>query len=275
MGPAPPKGRRLDAELVERGLYPSRQKAQAAILAGEVFLNGQRALKPSQKVEPGDAVELRPRQKAFVSRGGLKLDHALETFGIPVAGKVCLDLGASTGGFTDALLQRGARKVYAVDVAYGRLDVRLREDPRVVVLERVNARYLDRPLVPEPVEFLSADLSFISLEKVLPAVVALLSAEAQGILLVKPQFEAGRGQVGKGGVVRSPEVHGAILARFWETLPSLGLYPRDVTPSPILGAKKGNVEYLLWVSKVPPAGPAEKIQAALTKSLDIAAHRRL
>lgn len=271
MGSESPKKRRLDLELVARGIFPSRQKAQAAILAGEVYVKGQRALKPSQAVAPEDPVELKPRQKTFVSRGGLKLDHALEVFGLSVEGNVCLDLGASTGGFTHALLLRGARRVYAVDVAYGRLDARLRADPRVVVLERTNARHLTSHLVPEKVQFLSADLSFISLEKVLPAVVPLLAEDAQGVLLVKPQFEAGRRQVGKGGVVRDPSVHRAVLERFWEHLPRLGLYPKGVIPSPIRGAKKGNVEYLLWIGRQPPEGEKTMIEEAVTQVLDTGA----
>jgi 23S rRNA (cytidine1920-2'-O)/16S rRNA (cytidine1409-2'-O)-methyltransferase len=240
---------RLDRLLVERGLAPSREKAQALILAGQVFLDGQKAAKPGMPVPVGARVEVAARP-AHVSRGGLKLEAALRAFAIDPAGAVCLDVGASTGGFTDCLLQHGAARVYAVDVGSGQLDWKLRRDPRVVVRERLNARYLKPHDIGEPVGLIVCDVSFISLTLILPALAPLLQPAGKMVVLVKPQFEAGRSQVGKGGIVRSPEVHAAACARVAAAAAALGFRTRLIE-SPILGAG-GNKEFLLEASRTGP-----------------------
>jgi 23S rRNA (cytidine1920-2'-O)/16S rRNA (cytidine1409-2'-O)-methyltransferase len=233
--------RRVDTLLVERGLVDSREQAQAAVLAGAVRVGDRPVAKPGQMVD--SEAELRvlsPRR--FVSRGGEKLAHALAVFGIAVAGTVALDAGASTGGFTDVLLRSGARRVYAVDVGYGQLDYRLRIDPRVTVLERTNLRYLAS--LPEPVDVATLDLSFISLTKVLERVRALLRPGGYVVALVKPQFEAGKADVGKGGIVRDPLVHAAVLGRLAAWCVAHGFRVRNLTTSPIRGAE-GNREFFL------------------------------
>lgn len=236
--------RRLDDELVERGLTPTRSRAKALILAGDVLVNGQVRLRAGQLVGAADqlAIAAAPR---FVSRGGDKLAHALDRFGLSVAGLVCADLGASTGGFTDCLLQHGAARVYAVDVGYGQLDLRVRNDSRVVTLERTNARYLER--LPELVALVAVDVSFISLSLILPTVARLLGRPGQAITLIKPQFEAGRSQVGKGGVVRSEAVRREVLERVLGQAGSLGFVAEGLTASPLLGPA-GNVEFLAYFS---------------------------
>lgn len=233
--------RRLDLLLVERGLAESRENARALIIAGEVLANERLATKPGTLVR--EDVAIRMLQKPpFVSRGGLKLAHALDRFQIDVDSQVALDVGASTGGFTDCLLKRGAIRVYAVDVGYGQLDYRLRVDPRVVVMERVNARY---PFsVPEPVGLATVDLSFISLEKVVPTVAQLMKPDGRIICLVKPQFEVGRSQVGKGGLVKDPSLHARVLGRFISWAIGRGFRIKGLTPSPILGAS-GNREFFV------------------------------
>jgi len=239
------KGVRLDQLLVERGLAPSREKARAMVLAGLVVVGEHRAEKPGQGVDPAAEVRLKGEYSPYVSRGGLKLEAALEAFGIDPAGKTCVDVGASTGGFTDCLLQRGARRVYAVDVGYGQLAWKLREDPRVVNLERCNVRHLDREQIPGAVDLVVADASFISLRLVLPKVRELLEPGGEAVVLVKPQFEVGKGQIGKGGVVRDPNLRRSAVEAVSETARSLGLDPVEAIESPVPGAKKGNVEYLL------------------------------
>lgn len=204
---------------------------------------GRESVKPGTDVPEDAAVTMDEPELRWVSRGGLKLEAGLLQFGIDPAGRVCLDVGASTGGFTDVLLSRGAAKVYAVDVGYGQLHARLRADPRVVLLERVNARFLSAAHVPERVSLAVADVSFISLTLILPAIVPLLSEDADVVLLVKPQFEARRGEVGRGGIVRDPAVREAAVARVVEAAKALGLSPRGVVPSPVTGAD-GNVELL-------------------------------
>ena len=201
--PRPPK-QRLDQLLVERGLAESRARAQALIMSGAVFSGTERLDKPGRTVSADLPLDIKERDHPWVSRGGVKLAHALIHFGIEPKNCVCLDVGASTGGFTDVLLSRGATKVYAVDVGHGQLDWNLREDPRVVVLERVNARHLTRDHVPEPIGLIAVDVSFIGLELVLPAALALAAPDATLVALIKPQFEVGKGEVGKGGVVRDP-----------------------------------------------------------------------
>jgi 23S rRNA (cytidine1920-2'-O)/16S rRNA (cytidine1409-2'-O)-methyltransferase len=236
---------RLDQLLVERGLAASRAKAQALVLAGQVFSGERRLDKPGQTVAADAPLEARAPALPYVSRGGLKLAHGLDHFGIDPAGLVALDVGASTGGFTDVLLKRGAARVYAVDVGHGQLDWRLRNDPRVVVLEKVNARHLAREHVPEPVDLVVCDVSFISLELALPAALALAAPDAWLVALIKPQFEAGRSQIGKGGVVRDPAVHAAVCARIARWLAEEQRWPIiGVTASPITGPK-GNREFLI------------------------------
>jgi 23S rRNA (cytidine1920-2'-O)/16S rRNA (cytidine1409-2'-O)-methyltransferase len=236
---------RADVLVQLRGLAESRTKAQALILAGEVIAGDHRIDKPGQMLD--ETVELRLRSGEplkYVSRGGFKLEHALDRFGLSPAGLVCCDLGASTGGFTDVLLQRGAAKVHAVDVGYGQLHPRLRGDPRVVVHERVNARGLSPELLGERVSAAVADLSFISLRLVLPALVSVLAEPSFCLVLVKPQFEAGRAEVGKGGVVRDPAVHARVVAQVEEDLRGRGLAVLGSTESPILGPA-GNREFLV------------------------------
>jgi len=243
---------RLDLLLVERGLFPSRQQAQRSIMAGQVFVDGQRADKPGALVPATAAVEVRGKPFPYVSRGGLKLQRALDVFGVDVQGLVAADIGASTGGFTDCLLQRGAQRVYAIDVGVGQLDWRLRTDPRVVVMEGVNARHLKPGDLPEAVDLVVIDVSFISLTKIFPAARGLLKADGRMIALVKPQFEAGRGRVGRRGVVRDPAVHRDVLAQVMAALAPNGFAPVDLTPSPIRGPE-GNIEYLLLARCAPAA----------------------
>ena len=233
---------RLDRLIVERGLAESREKAQALIMAGEVLVNGQKAAKPGQTVADDCRIDILARPP-YVSRGGLKLAGALRHFAIGVAGQTCLDIGASTGGFTDALLQAGAARVHAVDVGAGQLDWKLRTDPRVVLHEGINARALKFEDIGEPVDFIACDVSFISVTLILPAVVPLLQPAGQMVILIKPQFEVGKGQVGKGGIVRDPDLHQAVCQRVERAVRQFG-FETSIMPSPILGAE-GNKEFLL------------------------------
>lgn len=233
---------RLDRLLVERGLAKSRAQAQRLIMAGRVRIGTEVVDKPGRRVPVGAPVEVVARPR-FVSRGGEKLEAALDRFGLDVRGWVAADVGASTGGFTDCLLQRGAARVYAIDVGYGQLAWRLRNDPRVIVMERTNARYLER--LPEPVDLVTVDVSFISLRLILPRAVGWLRPEGQVIALIKPQFEAGRREVRKGGIVRDPVVHRAVLERVLTNAADLGLGLQGLMPSPLLGPA-GNVEFLAW-----------------------------
>ncbi len=240
---------RLDQLLVDRGLAESRTRAQSMVLAGEVFSGERRLDKPGVGVDPELALEIRSRTGGWVSRGALKLVAALERFAIDPAGLVCLDVGASTGGFTEVLLKRGAPKVYAVDVGYGQLHARLRGDPRVVVLERTNARYLDAAAVPEPPALIVCDASFISLKTVLPPALRLAAPTARLVALIKPQFEVGRDAVGKGGVVRDASQHAAVCARIEAWLAGKqGWTILGLEPSPITGPK-GNREFLIAAYK--------------------------
>lgn len=253
--------KRLDLLLVERGLAATREQARALVMAGAVTVGGEVVDKPGAKVEESApvAVSAAPR---YVSRGGLKLERALDVFGLDVSGRVVVDVGASTGGFTDCLLQRGAARVYAVDVGYGQLDWRLRSDPRVVVMERTNARYLTG--LPEPADLATIDVSFISLRLIIPPVARLLRQGGKIVALVKPQFEAGREQVGKGGVVRDPEVHRSVLRGFVRWGEQEGYGVRRVVASPIRGPA-GNVEFLVLVEPGRPSGADvdEQIEAAV------------
>jgi 23S rRNA (cytidine1920-2'-O)/16S rRNA (cytidine1409-2'-O)-methyltransferase len=233
---------RLDRLMVERGLAESREKAQALIMAGEVRVNGQKAVKPGQPVDVEVAVEVLARPP-FVSRGGFKLAAALRHFGVDPTGKVCLDIGSSTGGFTDALLQAGAARVHCVDVGAGQLDWKLRNDLRVAVHEGINARDLTFDDVSEAADLLVCDVSFISLTLILPVAVPLLQPGGQMVILIKPQFEVGKGQVGKGGIVRDPALHEAACRRVTQAVTDLG-FETSIMESPILGAE-GNKEFLL------------------------------
>jgi 23S rRNA (cytidine1920-2'-O)/16S rRNA (cytidine1409-2'-O)-methyltransferase len=234
---------RLDRLLVERGLVESREKAQALIMAGEVLVNGQKAAKPGHTVDAEARVEVLARPP-YVSRGGVKLAAALRHFAIDVTGQVALDIGASTGGFTDALLQAGAVRVHAVDVGAGQLAWQLRTDPRVVLHENRNARELTLADIGEPVDLLVCDVSFISVTLILPAAIPLLRPAGRAVILIKPQFEAGRGQVGKGGIVRDPAVHQFACQRVTQAVRAFGL-ETEIMDSPILGAE-GNQEFLLY-----------------------------
>jgi 23S rRNA (cytidine1920-2'-O)/16S rRNA (cytidine1409-2'-O)-methyltransferase len=240
---------RIDKLLVDRGLVPSRERAQALILAGKILANEQKIEKPGMTVDPDVAIRLLGEDLPYVSRGGLKLERALDQFQIEVAGRVCMDVGASTGGFTDCLLQRGAARVVAVDTGYGQFDLRLRDHPRVRLLEKTNARYLKPADVAEPVEFLAMDVSFISATLVLPAVIAASGDTlAAAVVLVKPQFEVGRELVGKGGIVRDPAAQQSAVDRVSGFLVSLGWRVIGVIDSPILGAE-GNREFLLHAAR--------------------------
>jgi 23S rRNA (cytidine1920-2'-O)/16S rRNA (cytidine1409-2'-O)-methyltransferase len=236
------KVERVDQLLVQRGLAESRSQAQRLVMAGQVRADGQTVHKPSQRVSTGAQLEVEHGPR-FVSRGGEKLAAALEAFPLEVDGKVCADVGASTGGFTDCLLQAGAAKVYAIDVGHGILHWRIRQHPRVVVMERTNARDLES--LPEPIGLATVDASFISLRLLLPAIAGWLSPGADVVALVKPQFEAGRDAVGKGGVVRDPEIHRRVLVEVMMSADEVGLGPQGLLRSPLLGPK-GNVEFLLW-----------------------------
>ena len=245
MTPAAAKTERADLALVAAGLAESRQRAQALILAGRVFVGEVRIAKAGTKVPVEAALEVRGRDHPFVSRGGVKLAHGLDRFEIDPTGLTCLDIGASTGGFTDVLLTRGAARVFAVDVGHGQFDWRLRNDPRVVVCERTNARHLTRDAIPDPIDLTVCDASFIGLSTILPAPLALSAPRATLIALVKPQFEVGKGKVGKGGVVRDPAAREAACAdvRAWlDNRP--GWHVLGLEESPITGPK-GNVEYLI------------------------------
>ena len=239
---------RLDVLLVEQGYAESRQKAQAIIMSGNVFVDGQRVDKPGTAVLPTAPLEVRGHGLRYVSRGGLKLEKAMQTFPLTLEGKTCADIGASTGGFTDCMLQNGAAKVYAVDVGYGQLDWKLRNDPRVVCLERTNARYLTAQEIPEPLDFASVDVSFISLKLIFPALYGLLKDGGEVACLIKPQFEAGREKVGKKGVVRDPKVHLEVLENFLINAKENNFTVVDITYSPIRGPE-GNIEYLGFLRK--------------------------
>lgn len=239
---------RLDKLLVDRGLAASRERARALILAGQVVVDEHTVDKAGARVEVDAVIRIRGEDLPYVSRGGVKLAHALEAFAIEVAGRTAIDVGASTGGFTDCLLQRGVAKVYAVDVGYGQLAWKLRADPRVVCMERTNIRHLAPAALGEQPALAVIDASFISLDKVLPPTLALLAPGAELVALVKPQFEVGKGQVGKGGVVRDPDQHAAAVDRVCAAAAALGCAVLGVTASPLLG-QKGNREFLLYLRK--------------------------
>ena len=257
--------KRLDVLLCEQGLAESRQRAQADIMGGFVFVNGQRALKAGMPVDEGAQVEVRGRAIPYVSRGGLKLAKAVECFGLDLTGAVSADIGASTGGFSDCMLQNGAAKVYAVDTGYGKLDWKIRTDPRVVCLERTNARYLTREQIPEPLDFASIDVSFISLRLILPPLRPLMRPGGEVVCLVKPQFEAGREKVGKKGVVRDSAVHLEVLEGFLDHAAQAGFYVKALDYSPIKGPE-GNIEYLGWLGTEEQAPWAGDLKALVDQS---------
>ncbi|RJP96364.1 MAG: TlyA family RNA methyltransferase [Desulfobacteraceae bacterium] len=240
--------KRLDVLLVDKGLAPSRQRAQSLIMAGSILVDGQPVDKPGAMIFESAVIVNKGGDLPFVSRGGLKLQEALDFLDMDVSGYVCLDVGASTGGFTDCLLQRLAARVYAIDVGYGQLDWRLRQDPRVVVIERSNIRYATPEILPEPFDLITVDVSFISLKIVIPAVIPFLKQQGKILALIKPQFEVGKGEVGKGGVVKDPALHEAVIADLSVFFSDAGFVPGPVIPSPILGPK-GNREFIIFLTK--------------------------
>ena len=241
---------RADVALVDRGLVESRAKAQALIMAGVVFSGETKILKAGQQIKEDQPIEVRGKEHDWVSRGGLKLEKGLKEFDVDPTGLIAIDVGASTGGFTDVLLQGGAKKVYAVDVGHGQLAWKLRNDDRVVVMEKTNARYLDNEAIPDPIDIVVCDASFISLKTVLPSAMALVKPGGRLIALIKPQFEVGRENVGKGGVVRDPELHKAVCEemRAWLNDDMDGWTACGLTESPIKGPE-GNIEFLLYGEK--------------------------
>ena len=257
--------KRLDLLVYERGLTSSREKAKALIMAGEVYVENQKADKPGD-LYPEEAKVLLRGGERYVSRGGLKLEKAMSAFKLDLTGLICMDVGASTGGFTDCMLQNGAAKVYAVDVGYGQLAWQLRNDSRVVNLERTNARYLTAEQVPEMIEFFSVDVAFISLTLILPALRELLAEKGRGVCLIKPQFEAGREKVGKKGVVREQSTHREVIEKVVAFAQTHGFCVKGLTFSPVKGPE-GNIEYLLWlqrtegeVSPFEPDAPAQVVE---------------
>lgn len=260
---------RLDVLLVEKGLCESRSRAQAVIMSGEVYVNGQKSGKPGTPTDVEAEIEIRGNACPYVSRGGLKLEKALRDFGVDPTGLTCLDSGASTGGFTDCLLQNGAKQVFAIDVGYGQLAWSIRTDPRVVCMERTNIRYVTPEQLGTPVQLAVIDVSFISLRIVLPAVKALLSADGQIICLIKPQFEAGKENVGKKGVVRDPAVHQAVLNSFLQLADELQMTVCNLTFSPVKGPE-GNIEFLGHLSMLPEGAVIPDTAALVT-----AAHEKL
>ena len=259
--------KRLDSLLVDKGLCTGRDKAKGFIMAGQVYVDNQKADKPGMEVPEGCKLELRGEEPRYVSRGGLKLEKALAVFTVSLRGAVCADIGASTGGFTDCMLQSGAEKVYAIDVGYGQLAWSLRNDPRVIVLERTNIRHVTERQIPEPLDFFSVDVSFISLALVLPVGASFLRPGGEAVCLVKPQFEAGREKVGKKGVVREPAVHREVVEKTVKTAVDNGFSVLDIDYSPIKGPE-GNIEYLMHLKKSEnPSGPGlEKARQVVARS---------
>ena len=241
---------RLDILLIQRGMATSRERARAVIMAGEVFVNGQREDKPGTAFDENkiETLEIRGEQLPYVSRGGLKLAKAVQDFGLTLSGKVCMDIGASTGGFTDCMLQNGAVKVYSVDVGHGQLDWKLRSDERVVCMEKTNFRYMVRDDIADDLDFASVDVSFISLTKILIPARKLLKAQGQMVCLIKPQFEAGREKVGKKGVVRDAHVHEEVVKKIFDFADLVGFKILNLDYSPIRGPE-GNIEYLIYLEK--------------------------
>ncbi len=257
---------RLDLLLVERGLAESRGRAQVLILAGQVEVDGRRAVKAGDRVDPSSPLRVIGPEHPYVGRGGVKLEGALDRFGVDPRDRIALDVGASTGGFTDCLLQRGARRVYALDVGSGQIHYRLRKDSRVVVMEKINARNLEAGTIPEAVSLATVDVSFISLRLILPPLAKILAEGADLLALVKPQFEVGRREVGKGGIVRDPELHRRVIAEILSAGEAQGLRPRDVCLSPLPGAE-GNREYFLHFRTGGPAREAPHLEKSIQEAI--------
>ncbi|MGE5329669.1 MAG: TlyA family RNA methyltransferase [Deltaproteobacteria bacterium] len=263
--------KRIDILLVEKGHIQSRERAQTEIMAGNVFVNGQRVDKAGERYDEEIEIEVRGKAIPYVSRGGLKLEKALAAFGLDLKGKTCIDVGASTGGFTDCMLKNGAVKVFSIDVGYGQLAWELRQDKRVVCMDRTNIRYVEPRHIGEPVDFCSIDVSFISLTIVLPAVIKLLKDNGEIVCLVKPQFEAGRDKVGKKGVVRDIEVHKEVLYKVLNWANNNGLIFKGLDHSPIKGPE-GNIEYLVYFSK---NAQESGLQAELIEAVTDLSHKEL
>ena len=263
--------KRLDVLLVERGLATSREKAKAMIMAGEVLVDNEREDKAGSMFPEEVEIVLKGKPLPYVSRGGLKLEKAMKNFDLTLDGKVCMDVGASTGGFTDCLLRRGAEKVYSIDVGYGQLAWSLRNDARVISMERTNVRYITAEQIPEPLDLAVMDLSFISVKLILPAVCPLLKDDAEVVCLIKPQFEAGREEVGKKGVVRDPKVHLEVLESFLAFVPGAGYTVMGLDYSPIKGPE-GNIEYLGYLRKGSHDAPQLDPAAVVAQSHGALAH---
>ena len=258
---------RLDVLLVKKGLAPSREKAKAVIMAGSVYVDGQKEDKAGSVFDEESAqIEVRGHALPYVSRGGLKLEKALKVFPITLTGKICMDIGASTGGFTDCMLQNGAAKVYSVDVGYGQLDWKLRQDDRVVCMEKTNFRYMTPEDIPDVLDFASVDVSFISLDKILTPAYALLKEQGEMVALIKPQFEAGREKVGKKGVVRDPKVHEEVISRIVRHADEVSFEVLDLSYSPIRGPE-GNIEYLIHLRRNPERTVYPDIPAVFEKKI--------
>lgn len=259
--------KRLDIVLFERGFAESREKAKALIMSGIVYVNDQKEIKAGRDIKPDDTVEVRGATLKYVSRGGLKLEKAMQSFPITLEGKVCMDIGASTGGFTDCMLQNGADKVYAIDVGYGQLAWKLRSDDRVVNLERTNFRYVTHELIPEDIDFASVDVSFISLKLILPVMYTLLKSGAQAVCLIKPQFEAGRENVGKKGVVRDPAVHENVIRTVAEFAVEQKFRVLGLEHSPVKGPE-GNIEYLMYIEKCEAVEDSSEVISTATELVE-------
>ena len=258
---------RLDVLLVKKGLAPSREKAKAVIMAGSVYVDGQKEDKAGSVFdEEGAQIEVRGHALPYVSRGGLKLEKALKVFPITLTDKICMDIGASTGGFTDCMLQNGAAKVYSVDVGYGQLDWKLRQDERVVCMEKTNFRYMTPEDIPDMLDFASVDVSFISLDKILTPAYALLKEQGEMVALIKPQFEAGREKVGKKGVVRDPKVHEEVITKIVRHADEVSFEVLDLSYSPIR-VPEGNIEYLIHLKKNPERTIYPDILAVFEKKI--------
>ena len=264
---------RLDVLVVSRGLAPSREKAKAIIMAGNVLVDGQREDKAGSMFKDTVEITVKGHTLPYVSRGGLKLEKAMTHFGVTLKDKVCMDVGASTGGFTDCMLQNGAVKVYSIDVGHGQLDWKLRNDERVVCMERTNIRYVVPEDIQELSQFTSIDVSFISLTKVLPPVRELMTEDGEIVCLIKPQFEAGREKVGKKGVVRDPKVHEEVIEKVIDFAATVGLESRELEFSPIKGPE-GNIEYLLHLKKLPEGEHCEEVPFKIDEVVE-AAHKEL
>lgn len=240
--------KRLDVLICEQNPELSKSQAQRIIMSGVVYVDNQKELKAGSMFPEDTVVEIRGESLKYVSRGGLKLEKAIQEFGVDVTGKTCMDIGSSTGGFTDCMLQNGAVKVYAVDVGKGQLHYKLRNDERVVVMEKTNIRYVTKEQIPDPINFVSVDVSFISLTLVIPVAITLLDEHKEMVMLIKPQFEAGKEKVGKKGVVRDPEVHMEVIEKIVDFIELNGLHVEGLTFSPVKGPE-GNIEYLIYVNK--------------------------